>query len=460
MPYHHHPYHPPGMDPHMLKWYEQQSNNADHDSEEHEEVEKPVDEDAQALAYAEADYIYNAVSRRLPLPPPPTIQNIAKRQEIEAMIKSRTKQRSKMESGLIRSSSTVVRSNHKTFTNFNSLTRKPEEVSIRLRQRTPPKDDATPPPLPPNCTKLTVSSPDDKIKVSTSSTPEIVTVNGNKNSSIIYLSAETSGQDLGRRSAAKSVRSSNRSISSTIRTGTMTVSVNGTQETPTTIKVQEESDSELSDDQDTADTSDKETSAEDEVHEDRAVHDQKVVKLSKQNADRRKQIVMEACGASSANKPCIDLESTDLDSDYDADLSTLESPKKVKKVEATFADKPKDKKSVIVRNSNLSQESILEEEEDDEVGSLNRIIRRIETSSDNDSVRSATRGEIKSSRASQSKLVQLYQRRKQMQTADITSGFSNDVIKEVYGSKTSLLRQLSNNEEPTPAGERLMFAFD
>ena len=96
------------------------------------------------LAYAEADYIYNSVTRKLPaVPASATLQSQQKRQEIEALVRSR--EAARKESGLTRSSSTVVRTTGSLGrpgpTYFNSLNRKER----KLRQRTPEKLMPQPP---------------------------------------------------------------------------------------------------------------------------------------------------------------------------------------------------------------------------------------------------------------------------------------------------------------------------
>ena len=85
-------------------------------------------------------------------------------------------------------------------------------------------------------------------------------------------------------------------------------------------------------------SSDKETSAEDEDEEvlDKASHDQKVAKLAKQNADRKKRIVQLNAWTTSANSPVASKANStgvktrkkggsggggDLSDDYDGDVS-------------------------------------------------------------------------------------------------------------------------------------------
>ena len=51
-------------------------------------VDSEADEAARDLAYAEADYIYNSVTRKLPVPPThATMQSQFKKQEIEALVR-------------------------------------------------------------------------------------------------------------------------------------------------------------------------------------------------------------------------------------------------------------------------------------------------------------------------------------------------------------------------------------
>ena len=62
---------------------------AEEDEEEGEVgVDSEADEAARDLAYAEADYIYNSVTRKLPVPPThATMQSQFKKQEIEALVR-------------------------------------------------------------------------------------------------------------------------------------------------------------------------------------------------------------------------------------------------------------------------------------------------------------------------------------------------------------------------------------
>ena len=111
------------------------------------------------LAYAEADYIYNSVTRKLPtVPAPPTLHSQQKRQEIEALVRSREQlhaARKDSGGGLTRSSSTVVRPSSSMLRPnvcqgqppyFNSLNRKERS---KVRQRTPEKLIQPQPPSPP-----------------------------------------------------------------------------------------------------------------------------------------------------------------------------------------------------------------------------------------------------------------------------------------------------------------------
>ena len=239
-------------------------------------------------------------------------------------------------------------------------------------------------------------------------------------------------------------------------------------------------------DNDTADTSEKETSA-DEVSDDSVLqsgksHQDKVLKLTKQNEERRKQLLdknSDKIHTSKTNKNAldkkeliIDLEQCEEDSDYDADLSTLESPNKVKAMKdkvslvqgntSQISQPDPHRQKIIVKGPkhqmrhHLSHESIQKEDSDEITtkplfqfsknrlqnfpqklnDSSQRVIKRVDgatTSSDSDSIgglnsrRSSLSGDelapggIKSSRASTSKLVQLYQRRKQMQQFSLSN---------------------------------------
>ena len=150
-----------------MQWFEDHLDQPPLNDDDEEEVNNDNgdnDEDDHALEYAEADYIYNAVSRRLPIPPniPQSVLQMRhqKRLEIEAMIKKqhRSKSQTKPEGfhPLVRSSSSVVRSSsaNKMFnTTFNSLKRKvKDDQKVKSRQRPPSNSqDPSPPnlPLPP-----------------------------------------------------------------------------------------------------------------------------------------------------------------------------------------------------------------------------------------------------------------------------------------------------------------------
>ena len=149
-----------------MQWFEEQLDQPPLNDEDEETNNETVEnnEDDHALEYAEADYIYNAVSRRLPIPPaiPQSVLQMRhqKRMEIEAFIKKqhRSKSQSKNETfhPLVRSSSSVVRSAsaNKVFnTTFNSLKRKvKDDQKVKNRQRPPSNSqDPSPPnvPLPP-----------------------------------------------------------------------------------------------------------------------------------------------------------------------------------------------------------------------------------------------------------------------------------------------------------------------
>ena len=241
-------------------------------------------------------------------------------------------------------------------------------------------------------------------------------------------------------------------------------------------------------DNDTVDTSDKETSG-DEISDDSVLqrrntsHQEKVSKLAKQNEERKRQAIDKNHGKKNRNSTAIDknnadkkdllidLENSGEDSEYDADLSTLESPKKLKSINEQISviqnkPDPSHRQKIVVKgpkhnlHHHLSHESILEEDIEKNtvnpvfkysknklnhftqhsVESSQRVIKRVDgpsTSSDSESIHSGlnsrrsslsgdelTPGGVKSSRASTSKLVQLYQRRKQLQL--LTAASSND----------------------------------
>ena len=266
-------------------------------------------------------------------------------------------------------------------------------------------------------------------------------------------------------------------------------------------------------DNDTVDTSDKETSA-DEISDDSVLqegksHQEKVSKLAKQNEERRKQIFDKTAGKGNKSlaitnrnirdksELLIDLENSTEDSEYDADLSTLESPSKIKVINAKMALRenskyetrnlePSHRQKIVVKGpknhikSHLSNESILEEDSEQDATNLSlrhsksmstnfpskslnstqRVIKRVDgtiTSSDSESLhsggavglssrRSSLSGDelgvggVKSSRASTSKLVQLYQRRKQLQklNASNENELSHDDEEEEHSTEVTM----------------------
>ena len=268
-------------------------------------------------------------------------------------------------------------------------------------------------------------------------------------------------------------------------------------------------------DNDTADTSEKESSA-DEISDDSVLqsvqsHQDKVLKLTKQNEERRKQMLDKNSVKIHSTKITknmldkkdliIDLEQCEEDSDYDADLSTLESPNKVKvekdkvslvqgSITTTNQSEPSHRQKIIVKGPKhqmqlrVSQESIQDEDGDGITGkplfqfsknrlqnfpqkateSSQRVIKRVDgttTSSDSESIHSGlgglnsrrsslsgdelAPGGIKSSRASTSKLVQLYQRRKQMQQLSLSNENTYSEPPEIDLNEVSISDSRKNN---------------
>jgi hypothetical protein len=311
------------------------NDNSDPDENEvktNHRVNNDNDEEDRALAYAEADYIYNSVRRR---PPPAPMGAVMPMHPMPYLVEQPPPR-------LQRSSSNVVRR------------------SIVLR--TPTTSKMLPRPTPTS----TLTSKASKSK-----------------KSVVYVTSESPRPNA------------------------------------SMVKVGQEDDSSAK--ESFSDESDSETEA----------NDEKMKRLQLRNLKRLRDKVKEeeeklrAMKSFSANHRDVKEQPIGDDDDYDADCSALESPKKVNRVHQN-----------LVNNGSLRS-------------SRPRKSRSWDTSSQ---MMDCNPG----GESNESKLMQLYHRRKKQQeqqlrsqfsAGDISKGFSADILKEVYGSKSSLLlREVSNDD--------------
>ncbi len=432
---------------------------------------KWYDEDEHDLAYAEVDYIYSCGGRR---PPPPRgvllQQHRQRQQQMSAMMmnrpqQSRSSSRGALEQGevrMINQSQALVTSPSSTLQGRSSK----RSLDYSARQR---RESASPRPSAVNAGTIRLTVPDGfgtlRSSPRSAGSSGRVTVNGHhrggsrNNSSIIYLTPEGSNPLTTSGTSGVTV-STRRDQSGPARLAT-TIEVrmdgrsSGGSSGPFTTEEEESSVDENDDSESESTTSHKDSSASD-TGEDKALLE------SKSHARREKQ----EQDAIDELEKVIDLESEDdaESDDYDADCSQLESPRKVKDVATSLPDNPV-LSSPRKRVSNLSQESIPEEDEQHDFPGSFRPQKR---SSSLDS-RSSNVGERRLNKSRLGRLLMEHQeisksdqlrersrqRRKSREEqeseiaaddeAAISRGFSREILKEVYGSKTSLLRQLTTS---------------